>query len=150
MKNWAWSVHTDNSGDKADSLGLIRSHLHCLFHCQSPDVTGTSENRGGIFFPSDWLFLRAWPAEINSHIPPCSPGEGRIWCSVSLPLIEASGVGGASYHVPLQTPSWNARSYLILQVRNINCSRTNALQQSSSLGGLLYHELSPPLPAWAS
>lgn len=150
MKNWAWSVHPDNSGDKADSLGLIRSHLHCLFHCQSPDVTGTSENRGRIFFPSDWLFLRAWPAEINSNIRPWGPGEGRIWCSASSPLVEAGEIGGGCCHVPLRRPSWSARSYLIPQVWNIDCSRTNALQQSCFLRGLLYRELSLPLPAWAS
>ena len=49
MKNWAWSMYPDNAGDEAGSLGLIRSHLHCLFHCQFPDVTGTSENRGRFF-----------------------------------------------------------------------------------------------------
>lgn len=66
-------MHPDNASGRADSLGLIRSHLHCLFHCQSPDVTGTSENRCRFV---SLYFLRASAAEINSSIPPWELGQG--------------------------------------------------------------------------
>lgn len=149
MKRWAWSMHPDNAGDKAVSLGLIRSHLHCLFHCQSPDVTGISENKGRFFFfpHSDCLFLRAWPAEINSNI--CHGTQGRArsgaqHCCYSLRLV---GFGRGCCCVGVKRPSWDGRSYVIPQVWNINCSRTDALEQNYFLRGLLYHELSPHFPA---
>lgn len=128
MKNWAWSLHPDNAGDKADALGLIRSPSCCLFHCQSPDVTGTSENRGRLFFPLQTGFSLE-PDLLKLTTAFCNKtqrkrGSGAQHCCY---LLWLEGFGGGCCCVAVQRPSWD----LITQVWNINYIRTNTLEQNS-------------------